>query len=146
MNLSVSQKLKAFNDLHGEIGGVFHDAAVDAGISDSVQTILYTILACGEDCTQADISRCTGTSRQTIHSAVRLLQQQGLLQETEGRRNQVLRLTPAGEAFALRTVGPILQAEKQVFAAWPAEDCQALLTLTRRYLTDLQKYYHKESL
>lgn len=144
MNIPVSKELRAFNDLHGEISAVFHDAAVDAGISDSVQTILYTILACGEDCTQADISRRTGTSRQTIHSAVRPLQQQGLLEPSSGR-NQPLQLTCAGEDFALRTVGPILQAEKRVFAGWPAEDTQSLLELTRRYLNDLQNYY-KESL
>lgn len=143
MEIPFHKELKEFNDLHGEIGALFHDAAADAGISDSVQNILYTIVACGGDCTQMDISRQSGMSRQTIHSAVRLLQQQGLLHLEGGHKNKALRLTDAGLAYAEKTVFPIITAEKAVFDSWSPEDRRDLLRLTRKYLTDLREEYEK---
>lgn len=42
-------------------------------------------------------------------------------------------LTPEGEALARRTARRVIQAENQVFAAWPQEDVEQYLALTRRF-------------
>ena len=42
-------------------------------------------------------------------------------------------LTPEGEALVQRTARRVIQAENQVFAAWPQEDVEQYLALTRRF-------------
>lgn len=137
-----TQTLEDFNDLHGEISAFFHEAAVAAGISDSVQNVLYAVLTDGEKCTQSFIARQTGMSRQTTHSAIRVLEGQGLVEP--GQKNQPVRLTPAGQAMAEKTVLPLIRAEARVFAGWTEEERRQLLRLTRRYLADLKEVYENE--
>ena len=59
--------------LAGEINSLYHEAAVKAGVSDSVQNILYVICEKDGRRLQSDISKLTGISRQTINSAIRRL-------------------------------------------------------------------------
>ena len=64
--------------LAGEINALYHEAAVKTGISDSVQNILYVLCEKGGKCLQSEISRLTGISRQTINSAIRKLEKEGI--------------------------------------------------------------------
>ena len=48
-------------------------------------------------------------------------------------------LTEAGKLLADRTARRIIQAENEIFAAWPQEDVETYLALTERFLSDIRK-------
>lgn len=138
--MSAGNELIEYNHLHSEMGAVYHEAALRAGLSDSVMNILYTVVTLGEDCTQATICALSGISRQTINSAIRKLEREGMVYlENQGGKHRPIRLTQKGQALAQEKVLPMVRAEEAIFAAWPQEDREALMRLTRQYLEDFKK-------
>ena len=74
------EEMRHLNCLIGETESVYHEAAVKLGVSDSTMQILYTICMTGKEyCQLSEIARLTGSSRQTIHSSVRKLEQEGVV-------------------------------------------------------------------
>ena len=71
--------LKRFNHLIGELDAVYHDMSLRLGLSDSESKILYTVCNFGDSCLLADVCRLTGLSKQTVNSAVRKLEREGVL-------------------------------------------------------------------
>ena len=139
MNRQFSAEFKEYNYLHSEIGSLYHEAALAVGLSDSVMNILYTITTYGSECTQSNISWLTGISRQTINSAIRRLEQDGILYLEEiNRKNKTIRLTEKGQALVDEKVMPMMAAELAVFENWSQEDREALLRLTQKYLNDFR--------
>ena len=132
-----SEALKRFNYLLSETTTVYHDAAARLGLSYRVMQILYTVCSDGDGlrCPLSDVCRQTGISKQTVNSALRRLEAEGLayLERTGGKRKDVC-LTEAGTALAGRTAARIMEAENAVFASWPQEDVEAYLALTAKYL------------
>ena len=99
------------------------------GISDSVQNILYVICSKGNQCLQSEISKLTGISRQTIHSALHKLEKDGIVRIEAGQgRNTIVRLTEAGKAFAQEKVYPLF------------EERQNYLKLTQKYRDALKRH------
>lgn len=133
-------ELKRYNFLVSEINGVFHDAAVMMGLSDSAMTVLYAICNSGDACPLQQIVRMTGTSKQTINSALRKLEAEGILYlETAGGRKKTVCLTEAGKELTRNTAGKLIQTENNIFASWPEEDRRKYLELTQRYLDQLRE-------
>ena len=93
--------------LAGEINALYHEAAVKMGLSDSVQNILYVLCDQGSRCSQSEIGRLTGISRQTINSAIRKLERNGIvyLEQGRGRRHHCLPDEP-GEGLRRPTGRP----------------------------------------
>lgn len=73
------QKIEKYNCVMNEIQSIYHDAAMRAGISNSIQNILYVICENGGRCLQSEIYKQTGISRQTINSAIRKLERTGIV-------------------------------------------------------------------
>lgn len=139
MNLEYSADLREFNRLHREMGDIYHCAAVQYGLSDTVASILYTLGEFGS-CTQREISKYCLISPQTINSAVKKLQQEGILVLGDrSNRQKQISLTPAGEALMEKVVRPIVEAENQAFAVMELQERQELLRLSRKYMELLRK-------
>ena len=79
------RKVRRYNYMISEINAVYHDLAVRTGLSDSVQSVLYAICESGEKCLQSDIYKQTGVSRETINTAIRSLESDGLVYLGKGR-------------------------------------------------------------
>ena len=132
--------LKRLNHLVGEIDAVYHEMSLRLSLSDSAMKILYTICNFGEACLLADVCRLTGLSKQTINSAIRKLEGEGILTtEAEDGRAKRLRLTEQGERYASDTALRILLSENEVLSSWPREDVETYLTLMERFLRDLRE-------
>ena len=132
--------LKRYNHLVGEIEAAYHEASLRMGISDSVSKILYTICNVGDSCLLHDICRQTGLSKQTVNSAIRKLEAEGIvvLQPAGGKSKKVC-LTGEGERFAQKTAMRLIDIENSIFASWSKDDVQAYLELTGRFLSCLQE-------
>ncbi len=127
-------ELRKLNYMVSEMGGLYHEAAVKAGVSDSVHSILYVLCAENYRCLQSEIYKQAGISRQTINSAIRRLEQDGIIYLEKGNgRNTVVCLTEEGIEFAKDKVEPIYKIENEIFDEWDPKDVEAYLNLTAKY-------------
>lgn len=127
--------------LAGEINSLYHEAAVKMGISDSVQNILYVICEKEGRCLQSEVSKLTGISRQTINSAVRKLEKDGIVYLEQGKgRNTIICLTEKGEKFALEKIYPLYEIENKIWNEWTPEEQRQYLLLTQKYRDGLKKH------
>ncbi len=142
--LNVQEKLRRYNYMSSEINALYHDAAVKMGISDSVQSILYVVCENGGNCLQSEIYKQANISRQTINSAIRKLEQEGIVYLEQGiGRNTIVCLTDKGKAVADEKARPILDIEKEIFGEWTEEEVCTYLRLTEKYLNTLKQKFER---
>ena len=140
MDVPISKELRRFNYLLGETDGVYHDAAVRMGLSDSVMRILYCLCCEGDPCPLRTIVRQSGMSKQTVNSALRKLEGAGAVYlEAAGGRSKNVCLTDAGRELAGRTAAPLMELEDEIFSAWGADEVEQYIRLTQRYLEDFRE-------
>ena len=140
MKNKISKELKRYNFLFGETGAAYHEMYLKLGMSDSAISILYAVLENGESRPLQEICRCTGLSKQTINSAIRKLETDGILYlEISGPRNKTVCLTEKGKILAEKTAGKVIAAENEIFASWPQEDVEKYLELTEADLIALKE-------
>ena len=105
-------EMKRFNYLISETNAAYHEAAQKLGLSDSTVQVLYTICNNGEGCQIGDICRLSGISKQTINSALRKLEAEGIVYlEASGRRKKRVCLTEQGRKLAEETVVKLIEIE-----------------------------------
>lgn len=140
MSNSLSQALSRLNDLVGRTDALYHSIARKMGLSDSALRILYVLYEKNGVCGLSELCSETNMTRQTVHSTLRRLQQEGVLALfLRDGKNKEARLTPEGILLANKTAGRLVQMENEVLAGWNADDVAAYLALTERFLRDLQK-------
>ena len=123
----------------GEINGAYHDASVKMGLADSEMQILYSVHMAEGKLYPSEIARLCGMSRQTVASALRSLEREGILYlETGTGRSRPVRLTQAGEELCRERVAPGAAAEEAIWNGWTEADRDAYLRLSRQYLEDLR--------
>ena len=134
-------KTQQYTYLAGEINALYHEAAVKAGISDSIQNILYVICENGTSCLQSEISKLTGISRQTINSALRTLEKEDIVNLKPGTgRNRIVGLNRKGEKYASEKIKPLLEIENMIWQEWTPEEQREYLRLTEKYRDALKKH------
>ncbi len=127
--------------LSGEINSLYHEAAVKMGVSDSVMNIMYVISERDGRCMQSEVSRLTGISRQTINSAIRKLEKDGMVYLEQGQgRNTIVCLTEKGREFTAEKIEPLFEIENRIWNEWTPEEQRQYLELTRKYRDSLKKY------
>ena len=131
--------IKRYNHLIGEIEGIYHDISFRMGLSDSVSKILYTLCISDNRCPLSLVCRQTGLSKQTVNSAIRRMEEQGLVKlAATGRKSKDGLLTDDGKELADRTARRIIEMENSIFGSWKQEDVQHYLFLTEEFLHALQ--------
>lgn len=140
MKACSSRDMKRFNHLLGEIEAVYHEMALKFGQSDSVMNILYTICDYGDSCPLQEICRRSGISKQTINSALRKLEREGIVySEQAGVKGKNVCLTEKGKELAGDTAVRVIEAENGILASWPEEDVKKYLELTERFLVGIKE-------
>ena len=140
MKACSSRDMKRFNHLLGEIEAVYHEMALKFGQSDSVMNILYTICDYGESCPLQEICRRSGISKQTINSALRKLEREGIVySEQAGVKGKNVCLTEKGKELAGDTAVRVIEVENGILASWPEEDVKRYLELTERFLVGIKE-------
>ena len=140
MQAYCSKEMKRFNHLLGEIQGVYHEMFLKLGLSDSAMDILYTICDNGDSCLLQDICRRSGLSKQTINSALRKLEREGIVySEQAGVKGKNVCLTEKGKELAGDTAVRVIEAENGILASWPEEDVKRYLELTERFLVGIKE-------
>ena len=112
-----------------------HGRCLSRGQNDSTSRILYALCELGSPASLRAVCESTGLSKQTVNSALRKLEADGILYlEPSGARSKRVCLTEAGLRVADATAGRLIRLENSIFDEWPAEDVQQYLGLMERYL------------
>lgn len=134
------EKMRLLNAYICETNAVYHELAQAVNLSDSVTQVLYTALTGGGSCTVREVCFLTGISKQTLNSALRKMESDGLLrlEAVDGKQKRIC-LTEAGLALANETALVELDLETAILESWPETDREAYLRLMKRYLDDLRR-------
>ncbi|MDO5422979.1 MAG: MarR family transcriptional regulator [Eubacteriales bacterium] len=139
MHFTPSSTLAEYNRLARETDMLYHTIALNAGLSDSAFLIFYTILELGEGCLQKDICDMHSVSKQTVHSSIRKLEQDGYLTLSQDtRREKKIFLTPEGRRLVNEKIVPVMEMENEILNEMSKEDCQELLRLSQEYMERLR--------
>ena len=125
---------KEFYNSLSQIDSAYHDAALKLGLTDSELDILYALSMHGSGCNQSILYKETGTTKSTINSAIRKMEQAGYLYLKPGTgRNTCVFLTEKGEELMKNTVHRIIAIENEIFENWSFEEQQTFLRLNRNF-------------
>ena len=127
-------EIHRINYLCLELESLYHQCSLKLGISDSVSLVLYSIYDVGTECLLRDIYKNSGISKQTINSAIRSLEADGILhlEQHTGRSKKVV-LTEKGKDYAEKTVARLYQAEQAAFDSWSEEEISVYIALMEKY-------------
>jgi DNA-binding MarR family transcriptional regulator len=140
MNQKRFDEIHRINYLTSETQALYHQASLKLGITDSVSIVLYTIYDTGENCLLSDIYKKSGISKQTVNSAIRSLEADGILylEQYTGRAKKTV-LTEKGEKYVNQTVAKLYQAEVQALESWSAEEINTYIRLMEKYADCFRK-------
>ena len=139
-----TKEMQRFNYLCGETDAAYHEAALRLGLADSTLQVLYAICNSGDSCLLSDICRVLGISKQTINSALRKMEGEGLIYlETAGGKKKRVCLTESGKELAQRTAVRVIEIENDIFNSWSKEELEIYLELAGRYLEAFRERVRK---
>ena len=81
----MSSNLREYNRIYKEVNDIYRETAARFGLSNSAFDILYTICEVGDGCLQRDVCDATFIPKQTVHSSIRKLEQEGYLTLSSGK-------------------------------------------------------------
>lgn len=134
MNTDYKSIVRKINSLSNELDALYHRASRILGVSDSTMIILYALYENGGSCPLYDIYGESGISKQTVNSAIRKLEAEGIVvSEQDGGKKKRIRITDEGKKLINSTVVPLLTAECNAFKDWSEEEFKQYITLNERY-------------
>ena len=75
----IQEKIYRINCLTEETDSIYHQAAVQFGLSDSSLLIFYMLYTNKGQCRLSDLYMVSGTSKQTVNSAIRKMEKEGMV-------------------------------------------------------------------
>lgn len=138
IEISVSQA--RFNHLNKKLIDIYHDASQRSGMSSSMFDILYSIVEIGDGCRQKDICQTCYIPKQTVHSSIRKMAEDGYLTLAAGKgREKQIFLTEKGKMITEKKILPIIEAENKVFLQIGEQQSMVFLNLLEEYMTKLDQ-------
>ena len=139
-HIKISADLARYNHINKKLIDMYHDASLRAGMSASMFDILYSIVEMGDGCRQKDICQACYIPKQTVHSSIRKMAEDGYLTLESGRgREKLIYLTEKGKIITEENILPIIEAENKVFLQMGEQQSLIFLNLLEEYMTRLDK-------
>lgn len=134
MNYCHVKEIHRINYLNTEMNALYHQSSLKLGITDSVSVVLYSIYDSGNECLLSDIYKKSGISKQTVNSAIRSLEADGILylEQHNGRAKKVV-LTDKGKDYVRKTVARLYQAEADALDSWTEDEISTYIRLIEKY-------------
>ena len=144
MNTKLFDKIHKINYLAAELDALYHQASLKIGMADSVMCVLYAIHENGESCLLSDIYKQSGISKQTVNSAIRKLEDDGILylEQYKGKAKMVL-LTDKGKQYVSETVSRLCEAEIAALETWTDAEIDTHISLLEKYVTSFKAQAEK---
>ena len=131
-----------FNRLYRELDEIYHIYAKEHGLSDSALWILYSLVESNTRMTQKDMCRLWHRPPQTINSALKRLEVQGMLKlipAADSQKTKEIVLTDSGRDLVSRIILPVFQAETRALRCMSIEERTLLLSMTAKYVDHLKE-------
>lgn len=140
MQRDIIKEARKYNQTIFKIDGVYHEIALKMGYSDSALSVIYNLANNGGSSLLSDIVRQSGKSKQTINSALRKLESDGIivLSAANGKA-KMAEFTEKGKSVAEKTANKIIECENRIYASWTEEEWLLFTSLTERFLNQLEK-------
>lgn len=134
-----------FDRLYREMRELYHETASAVGLTDSGLTVMYTICELGEGCRQKDICQRCSAPKQTIHSALRKLIEEGFIRTEPGRGHEIhIYLTPEGMKLANQIVLLLSSVKYQVPELLSVDVRAESVRQVRHFVSTLRKGLRNE--
>lgn len=136
------QLLLRYNSIYKDTDQVYHRLARAFGLSDCAFWILYLLQESDRTYTQAEICDTLSFARQTVNSAMKNMQSQGILRlvpDARSKKNKLICLTPQGEQLAQKTVDRVIDAELSTLEQFSPEERETFLALNQKYAVCLRR-------
>ncbi len=144
MDKKICGQIHRINYLNAELSSLYHNASLKLGLTDSASIVLYTIYDNGENCLLSDIYKQSGVSKQTVNSAIRRLEREGViyLEQHSGRAKKVV-LNDLGKEYVQKTVARLFNAEAAAFSSWTEDEINAHIGLMEKYIDSFREQAEK---
>jgi len=128
-------KLREINNVWERIDKLYHEVARKFGLSDADFHILYILYRPEEYVPQKEIYQQTGISKSTINSAVKKMEQEGIIKINviDGRSTQV-GLTSKGRKLSSKSVEKIIEIENRIYDSWSEEKRETMLNVNKDFM------------
>lgn len=144
METKIYNRIHRINYLSAELNALYHRASLKLGLTDSASIVLYTIYDNGGNCLLSDIYKQSGISKQTVNSAIRLLEKEHILYlEPDSGRSKRVVLTDLGKDYVKKTAARIFDAEAAAFSSWTEEEINAHIGLMEKFTRSFQEQVEK---
>ena len=146
MAKNTTDPLAVFNQLYKKMDEIYHLYAKRMGISDTALWLLYSLYEEGTAYTQRELCSIWQLPPQTVNSALKGLERQGIIVLTPipgNQKNKWIGLTEKGEEMTRQIIYPLILAEQRTFQGLSEEERKALLSLTKKYVGLLQSEIQK---
>lgn len=142
---TAKEVLVTFNATINGYEEIYRAAAKSFGLSDCAFWILYYIRQSKEKVTQKDICSFIYQPKQTVHSALKKMVEDGLIEigDYNGKRHKYVTLTEKGEAFSQKTVDLVLAEEIAAFEDMDASERELAMKLLAKYSDNLSRRMSK---
>ena len=140
------QMLLRYNSIYKDTDQVYHQFARAFGLSDCAFWILYLLQESDRTYTQAEICDTLSFARQTVNSALKNMQAQGMIRlvpDSRNKKNKLLCLTAQGERSVEETVDRVIDAELSTLEQFSPEEREMFLALNQKYALCLRKEGNK---
>ena len=140
MALTNITAVKELAQLYNASDRLYAQFARSCGLSSCAYWMAYELVCAGGEAPLTEITAAWAYSKQTINSALKSLESQGLVTLAfcaGSKKNKRASLTDAGRKFAQEQIEPAMAAEQRAFDAIAPEEGEELLTLLRSYTASL---------
>lgn len=145
MENNVQQQIVQFNRIFKRYDDAYRKVARNFDMPELALWILYVVRE-NPVCTQKDVVDLLLHPKQSIHSALKTLEQDGYVTmdyAENNRKNKYIHLTDKGIALAENTADKIVRAENQAFLALTDTERETILCLFERVTSSLREEMEK---
>ena len=131
----ISKPLLEFNKFYKELNDLYHETALNAGLSESSFDILYSVFELGDGCLQSDIQK---------NSSIHKLEKEGYIFFSDGKgRSKHINLTPTDKLLIQEKIYPIVKCENNSFSSLNKDEQKLLLSMCKKYIISLHNEFNK---
>ena len=142
------QQLHIYNAIYKETDALYSELARRSGLSDCAFWLLYSQRDTEGICRQKDICGQWTLSKQTVNSALKRLESQGLIilePEAGNAKSKRILLTDKGDRFAEQHIDQVFELEQRVLHRMGEAAVEAMLDTNRCYLELFREEIHDRS-
>ena len=144
--MELEQAIDRIDALQKEQESIYHFAAQRCGLSDTALWLLYHLDTAQTPLTQRMLCRRCCFPKQTVHTELCRLEEQGMLlrhKSVQFPRQRTFALTEQGKALAKRTAGLLRLCELRVYAALGARELSLYIALGEKINRALRAEFEK---